>query len=616
MMVEEAVAEIARPEAACTFVHRMNFGAEMGADGNVTFRVWAPEASTLQLELSSAGTLLPMQSISNGCHELTIPASHGTLYRFVLPSGLRVPDPASRYQPNDAGGPSMVVDPRRFQWRCTDWKGRSWDEAVLYELHIGTFTPEGTFSAARQRLPYLVSLGVTAVEIMAIGDFPGARGWGYDGVAMYAPDANYGTPDDLKALVDEAHALGLMVLLDVVYNHFGPEGNYLPQLFPDVCTNRYSTPWGAALNFDAQHSSKTREFIIQNALYWLEEFQMDGLRLDAVHAIIDASPVHVLDELAHRVREAAADRHVHLILESDDTVWHRLIRDTASMPLLSTAQWNHDAKELAHVALTPPSADGVPEMHRLGRALTEGFTSEPAKFGSGHDRVEAPVRIPPGGFVAFLQTHDLVGNRLRGERLSHLASMQVLRALSSVYLLLPQIPMLFMGEEWAASTPFPYFCDFSGDLADAVRKGRLDQFTTPQQREDTAFLATVPDPLDPQTFLSAKLHWHELAELEHAAMLDHYRGLLHTRQQKIVPLLRHLQDHNGSFVVTGERCMTVAWRTGGDAAQGSTLRLEMNLSAAAGAVLEEPAGESLWMEGEMLPNGRLGPWSVRWTLLR
>ncbi len=589
----------------------MSFGTEVVGTGQTTFRVWAPEAPSLQLELCDSGTLLDMQSVSNGCYELTADAPAGARYRYILPNGLRVPDPASRFQPEDTDGPSMVIDPRSYSWQDLPWKGRPWEEAVLYELHIGTFTPEGTFRAAIAKLDHLLDLGVTAVEIMAIGDFAGARGWGYDGVLMYAPDSAYGTPDDLKALVDAAHARGLMVILDVVYNHFGPEGNYLPQLFPDICTNRYTTPWGQALNFDAKHSEKTREFIIHNALYWIEEFRMDGLRLDAVHAIIDSSSTHILDELAHRVHGIAGDRQIHLILESDDTVWHRLIRDSASMPLLSTAQWNHDSRELAHAAITASQRlpDDLITIERLGRALVEGFTSEPPKFGSGHDRVPAPVRIPPSGFISFLQTHDLIGNRLRGERLNHLAPANILDALRAIYLLLPQIPMLFMGEEWAASTPFPYFCDFDGDLAEAIRWGRLEQFTTSAERGDAAFLASIPDPVDEQTFLSAKLRWSERVEQGHAETMQLYRDLLRTRRDQIIPRLRTFVEENGTFQILNASCLQVQWKLNGGA-----LRLDLNLSGEQSAHFAESRGHRIWLQGTETSSTHLGPWSVRWTV--
>ncbi|MBV8401461.1 MAG: putative maltokinase, partial [Acetobacteraceae bacterium] len=295
---------------AATRTHHMPFAAELQADGRVRFRLWAPPHRGVQIELD--GETAAMRAIGEGWHELiTDRARAGTKYRFVLPDGLRVPDPASRSQPDDVHGPSEVVDPADYAWRDTNWSGRPWEEAVVYELHIGAFTPKGTFRAAIGKLDHLVGLGVTAIEIMPIGDFPGRRNWGYDGVLPCAPDSSYGRPEDLKALVEAAHHRGLMVLLDVVYNHFGPEGAYIHPIAPQTFTDRHKTPWGSAINFDGPDSAPVREFVIHNALYWIEEFQLDGLRLDAVHAILDDSPKHLLEELAERVRAAAPDRHIH-----------------------------------------------------------------------------------------------------------------------------------------------------------------------------------------------------------------------------------------------------------------------------------------------------------------
>ncbi len=593
----------------------MPFGAELQPDGKVRFRVWAPEARTLHLDLEGLAEHLPMHADEAGWFDLTTDqAGVQSRYRYVLPNGMRVPDPVSRSQPDDVNGPSAVMDPTTYAWRVPRWRGRAWEEAVIYELHIGTFTPEGTFTAAAGRLPHLVELGITAIEIMSLGEFPGRWNWGYDGVLPYAPDSNYGTPDELKSLVDQAHEAGIMVILDVVYNHFGPEGNYIPQYFPDICTDRYQTPWGQALNFDAQHGEQTRAFIIHNALYWIEEFRMDGLRLDAVHAIIDSSSTHVLDELAQRVRQVAGDRHIHLVLESDDTMWQRLIRDQAAAPLLSTAQWNHDSKQLLVLGLTSEQDrerdQDLRDTNLLGRALVEGFTSQPPSgvLREGAEVSEQPEFIPPGGFVAFLQTHDLVGNRIRGERIGHLGQAQALRAIAAIYLLSPQIPMLFMGEEWSASTPFPYFCDFQGDLADAVRKGRLAQFTSEQERADQAYLSTLPDPLAESTFLSARLKWEELKGQPHAAWLDFYRSALRVRREQIVPLLLECPASVGSFEVPDARLLRVKWRM-----KAGTLQLDANLSSQPSPLMTAPADRQIWFEGPQFHSAGLPPWSVRWT---
>ena len=588
--------------------HRMPFGAEVQPDGSVRFRVWAPEAGSLALAIDGIPDSLAMATMSEGWYELTTPlARAGSCYRFVLPDGLHVPDPVSRSQPHDASGPSEVIDPCNYSWRTLDWKGRCWEETVLYELHVGTFTEAGTFLAAIEKLDHLVRLGITAIEIMSIGEFPGGRNWGYDGVLLYAPDSHYGRPDDLKALVDAAHERGMMVILDVVYNHFGPEGNYLPQYFPDICTDRYRTPWGKALNFDDRHSEQTREFIIQNALYWIEEYRMDGLRLDAVHAIFDTSSTHILDELAQRVRSTAAGRSVHLILESDDTMRERLVRGDRSNPLLSTAQWNHDMQQLTRLALNRGGSaeEDRRATERLGRALVEGFTSEMP--GAPSNGTTQPV--PPGGFIAFLQSHDLIGNRLRGERITQLLPAHVVRALAAIYLLLPQIPMLFMGEEWAASSPFPYFCEFSGDLGEAVRRGRLEQFASADQLADPEYLASVPDPLAESTFRSAKLNWTEMATGAHAQWLEWYTRILTTRNHSLVPLLPRLRENSGGCRMLGPRLIEASWKLG-----GRDLRVDANLSDNAWNRFDPALDEILWQEGRGNREGLLEPWSVRWSL--
>lgn len=593
--------------------HSMPFGAEVQADGSVRFRIWAPEASSMGLVLEGHPEPLPMPSVTDGWYEITTPTARtGSRYRFVLPTGARVPDPASRYQPEDVNGSSEVVDPAAYPWQSSGWNGLSWDQAVLYELHLGTFTEEGTFRAAIAKLDHLAELGITAVEIMAVGEFPGRRNWGYDGVLLYAPDSTYGRPEDLKALIEAAHDRGMMIILDVVYNHFGPEGNYLPQYFPQVTTDRYSTPWGQALNFEDHNGVQTREFIVQNALYWIEEFNVDGLRLDAVHAIMDTSPTHILDELAQRVRAISGDRPVHLILESDDTMWHRLARDGEAAPLFCTAQWNHDVQQLSRLAMMPEGdeQEARRQTEHLGKALTEGFTAvlkQPADVPAVLEGAACDP-VPPGGFIAFIQTHDLVGNRLRGERISHLASTEIVQALAAVYLMLPQVPMLFMGEEWGATSPFPYFCDFQGDLAEAVRKGRLEQFGAHLASDGSS--TSIPDPMAEETFLSAKLHWKELDEPDHALLYSWYRGVLRARREFILPLLPRISEHSDSFYVLGPRALAVQWELNG----GGRLRLEANLSKMPHCCFRPPIGRVLWQQGTELSPDYLGAWSVRWSL--
>src|SRR5277367_5236282 len=489
----------------------MPFGAELQADGRVRFRLWASPHRDVQIELD--GETVAMQWVGEGWHELlTDRARAGTRYRFVLPDGLRVPDPASRYQPEDVHGPSEVVDPKAYVWGDAGWSGRPWQEAVVYELHIGAFTPEGTFRAAIGKLDHLVALGVTAIEIMPIGDFPGRRNWGYDGVLPYAPDSSYGRPEDLKALVDAAHSRGLMILLDVVYNHFGPEASFLQAISPQFFTDRHKTPWGGAVDMDSETAHPVREYFIHNALYWIEEFHFDGLRLDAVHAIVDFSAVHVLRELAERVRSAFPDRQIHLILENEENAASRLARDAEGRPCAYTAQWNDDAHHVLHITATGEAAgyyaDFIGRSELLGRALAEGFAFQGEMMPyRGTTRGEPSGGLPPSVFVAFLQNHDQIGNRAFGDRLEAIASPEAARAVGAVCLLLPQIPMLFMGQEWGASQPFPFFCDFSAKLADAVRTGRREEFARFPEFQSPATRERIPDPTSDETFLSAKLGW-------------------------------------------------------------------------------------------------------------
>ncbi len=511
---------------------RRQHGAEYRPEGGVRFRLWAPAHDRISLSLEPEGRLLPMRGISGGWHELDVDeAAVGALYRFALPDGLKVPDPASRFQPRDVHGPSEVIDAASYRWTDQGWRGRAWHEAVIYELHIGAFTEEGTFRAAIERLDHLAHLGVTALEIMPVADFPGRWNWGYDGVLLYAPDASYGRPEDFKALIEAAHQRGLMVLLDVVYNHFGPDGNYLSSYAPRFFTRRHKTPWGDAINYDGKHSKPVREFIIENALYWIEEYHLDGLRLDAVDAIVDNSPKHVLDELAERVRAATADRHVHLVLENFHNEARRLARGADGRPLHYTAQWNDDVHHVLHAAATSEDkgyyADYIGDTGKLGRALTEGFVFQGETMAyRGSPRGEPSADLPPTAFIAFIQNHDQVGNRAFGERIAAIASPASVRAIAAVYLLLPQVPMLFMGEEWAASQPFPFFCDFSGELANAVRKGRRKEFAKFPEFKDEKARERIPDPQAETTFASAKLNWDGATTEPHAGWLDWYRRLL------------------------------------------------------------------------------------------
>jgi malto-oligosyltrehalose trehalohydrolase len=587
------------------------FGAELQADGRVRFRLWAPRHDRIELHLQgdgpqSAPRLLPMQRESDGWHSLiSAEARAGSLYSYRLPDGMSVPDPASRFQPSDVHQASEVIDPGSYHWSDDKWHGRPWQEAVIYELHIGCFTSSGTYLAARERLDHLLHLGVSAIEVMPVADFAGRRNWGYDGVLPYAPDASYGRPEHFKAFIDAAHRKGLMVILDVVYNHFGPEGNYLSLYSPQFFNERHQTPWGAAVNYDADSSATVREFVIRNALYWLEEFHLDGLRLDAVHAIHDDSPTHLLTELAQRVRAAGLPRAAYLILENEHNEASRLSASGYN------AQWNDDVHHVLHVAATGERegyyADYVADTDKLGRALAQGFAFQGEVMPyRGSARGEPSAASPPHCFVAFVQNHDQIGNRALGERLHRIAPAAAVRAVTAVYLLLPQIPMLFMGEEWHADSPFEFFCDFGTELAQAVRDGRRKEFSRFAAFQSVEARERIPDPQAEQTFLDSKLDWDQLTQPSHASTLHWYQELLAVRRRHIVPLIAAI-EHGGTYRKVGPGAVVVQWHT-----SSAELTLLANLSAGTVSGFPEVPGHLLWEENQIGTDGTYGPWCVRW----
>jgi maltooligosyltrehalose trehalohydrolase len=556
----------------------MPFGAAVLAQGGVRFRLWAPAARTVDVVIGQRAR--PMQRREGGWHELVErDAGAGTLYQYRIDGRQLVPDPASRFQPRDVDGPSEVIDPSRYPWKEAGWRSRPWGEAVIYELHVGSFTPEGTYRAAIAKLGHLAEHGITAIELMPLSDFAGRRNWGYDGVLPYAPDSAYGRPEDLEALVEAAHAAGLMVFLDVVYNHFGPKGNYLGLYAPQFFTERYKTPWGAAINFAHE---VVRQYFVHNALYWLEEYHFDGLRFDAVHAIHDDSPRHILDE----IRDAAPARK-HLVLENDANQ-ARFVG-----PGKYNAQWNDDSHHAYHVLATG-ECDGyyvayadAPARY-LARCLAEGFAyqGEVSPF-SKESRGEKSGHLPPSCFVDFLQNHDQIGNRALGERLTMLADQRKLKALTAIQLLAPSPPLLFMGEEWGCRQPFLFFCDFEGELGEAVRKGRRAEFS-----RFAGFTGEIPDPLAESTFQASVLDW---AKADHV-WLAHYKHLLTLRQSHIVPL----DCGPGRYRMLGERAFEVTW---------GKLVLIANCGDEPVAVKDPPSAKPLWTNGA--PGG---PWTVNWWL--
>jgi malto-oligosyltrehalose trehalohydrolase len=593
----------------------MPFGAQLGTQG-VEFRLWAPSASRVDLLLEDAAQpqVRPMSECGQGWFARTEPdARAGTRYRFRIDAAFDVPDPASRWNDTDAEGPSVVMDPAAFDWGEEPWTGRPWHEAVIYELHIGAFTPEGSFRATTEKLDHLQSLGVTMLELMPIGDFPGQRGWGYDGVLPFAPDSAYGTPDELKALIRAAHARGLGVVLDVVYNHFGPQGNFLARFAPQFSTPKHSTPWGEAMNFDQGGSATVREFFVHNALYWIEEFQFDGLRLDAVHAIHDQSQVHILTAIARAVRAGPGrTRRVHLIAENhaNDAATLGYPRDWDRFD----AQWNDDVHHCLHVILSGESAGYYADFARqpqaqLARGLAEGFVFQGEH--SEHDgraRGSPSDHLPPTAFVNFLQNHDQIGNRPLGERLIAIAAgEQALRAAVSILLLAPAVPLLFMGEEWGSTVPFPYFCDFNGELAEQVRQGRREEFAGFAKLSGDRG-ESLPDPTAPDTFESSRLDWSRLHDPEATRWLEFYRRLLGIRRTEIMPLIPEIRSARYAFAGPGT-ATRVAWSL----SDGSNLVLLYNLSAEQTSNPQRSEGRLLYTSApSAAAQQHLDPWSVIW----
>ncbi|AZF64223.1 MULTISPECIES: malto-oligosyltrehalose trehalohydrolase [unclassified Pseudomonas] len=563
-------------------------GAIMLDAQHTRFALWAPDAFYVSVELED-GKSIAMLPQADGWFEVEIQCPAGTRYRYNIDGENDVPDPASRAQAEDVHGWSVVVDPLAYQWRHSHWQGRPWHEAVIYELHVGVL---GGYAAVQKQLPRLAELGVTAIELMPLAQFPGERNWGYDGVLPYAPHSSYGSPEQLKQLIDSAHEHGLAVMLDVVYNHFGPDGNYLGQYANGFFQEDVHTPWGAGIDFDRR---EVRDFFLDNALMWLLEYRFDGLRLDAVHAIDNPD---FLKELAHRVRQQVdTGRHVWLVLENELNQASLLKNDF-------DAQWNDDFHNVLHVLLTGETdayysdfAENPTE--KLARCLGEGFIYQGHTTRHGHERGEPSGDLPPSAFVAFLQNHDQIGNRALGERLHQLCSPQALKAATTLLLLSPMIPLLFMGDEVNAEEPFLFFTDHHGELAEAVREGRRNEFADfaafkdPQRREH------IPDPNALPTFLQSA---PAFTENQHAQF---YRQLLSLRHQQIVP---HLP---GSVAlgaqVLGQGAVSARWRLG----NGSVLQIDLNLGA---EPLDHPAPPHLLFETPAGEGAHLAPFSARVAL--
>jgi malto-oligosyltrehalose trehalohydrolase len=589
------------------------FGPRWLPRGGARFSLFAPgrDRVLLRLRTRAGATALPraMERDARGWHVLECAdCEPGDRYAFDL-GDLTVPDPASRYQPEGVHGPSELVDLGAHAWRAR-WQGRPWHEAVVYELHVGTFSPEGNWAGLEARLDHLAGLGITAIELMPLAQFSGRRGWGYDGVLPYAPHAAYGRPEDLQRCIDAAHERGLMVLLDVVYNHFGPDGFYISTYWPRFFDQGEHTPWGAAINYGGAGHEEVREYVIGNAEYWLREFRFDGLRFDAVHAIRDHGDPRLLAEMAERLRAAATGREVHLVVENEDNEPALLDRDAGARRY--TAQWNDDVHHGLHVALTGEEegyyADYRPRPELLPRALAEGFGFQGEYMHARDGTRGAPsAHVPPASFVDFLQNHDQIGNRAMGERLTALAPRAAIDAALTLLLLGPHVPMLFMGEEWGTTRPFRYFCDFPEPLASAVRDGRRREFAHFAAFADPAAREAIPDPLDPATFEACVLDWQARDSKAGRARLERVRDLLALRAREIVPWLAGCGRVDGSWQVQGT-AFAVTWRGG-----GRTLAVRANLADSPAELRASPGAEfARW--GEADENG-LGPWAVHWSWL-
>ncbi|MDD2541554.1 MAG: malto-oligosyltrehalose trehalohydrolase [Desulfuromonadaceae bacterium] len=542
---------------------RLDIGATPLENGSTCFRVWAPNVKKLSVLIldEDKKKVTPLIEEGDGYFTATIESvREGDRYFYLLDDGAERPDPASRFQPAGVHGPSQVVAPYRYDWNDNGWPGIPLDKYIIYELHVGVFTPDGTFDAVISRLDYLCTLGITAVELMPVAQFPGDRNWGYDGTYIYAPQNSYGGPDGLKRLVDACHSKGLAVIMDVVYNHLGPEGNYLHGFGP-YFTDRYRTPWGDAVNFDGPDSDPVRSYFISNALYWITEFHIDALRLDAIHGIYDFSARHILQELTGAIHQhgAALNRLVYVIAESDlNDV--RVINPTDLGGYGLDAQWNDDFHHALRSLLTGDRAGYYGDFglfSHIVKGFREGFilSGEYSLF-RRRRHGSSSAEIPSGQLVVFSQNHDQVGNRMRGERLGEHLSLQQLKLAAATVLLSPYVPVLFMGEEYTESAPFPYFVSHGDvDLVKAVRQGRMNEFTA------FARQGTPPDPQAEETFLSAKLNPEQRHHGDHRILFNFYCELINLRKE-CSALARLSKDDMQIVACEEERVLTVIRRDG------------------------------------------------------
>jgi 1,4-alpha-glucan branching enzyme/maltooligosyltrehalose trehalohydrolase len=601
----------------------MPFGAALQPEGGVLFRLWGPAARQAEVAVypgagAAQPAFHPAECDAQGWWECVVESAEaGTLYQWRIDGELLVPDPASRQNPYGVFSPSAVVDPLQFEWD-SDWTGRPWNEVVLYEMHTGAFTREGTFDAACEKLAGLARLGITAVELMPVADFPGRFGWGYDGVLHFAPHERYGTPDQLKHFIQHAHRLGLMVFMDVVYNHFGPSGNFLGRYAPQFFSETHASPWGAAINFDDAASRDVRDFFIHNALYWVQEFRIDGLRLDAVHAIVDNGRPHILKEISSAVRAATPGRHVHLVLENENNEYAWLARQP--LPGRYDAQWNDDFHHVLHVSLTGETQRyyhdyGDEPLNQLARCLSHGMLYEPSKRREGGARAEpreAPAQ-PLGALVNFAHNHDQTGNRPFGERLRELVPPGAAPIATLLALLTPAVPMLFFGEEFGSATPFLYFADWEGDLRDAVREGRRREFGHVAQDRDGR-PRTLPDPCDGTTFDASRPDEAQRASEDGRRWLEMVRRALEARRTHFVPRAHLLSTGSHTAHRVGETGIQVCWRYDDDMAIVLDLNVGPQPVNAGAPALSEAVEIFSHAYPEGTAEGVWPAWSARWWM--
>jgi maltooligosyltrehalose trehalohydrolase len=581
---------------------RLPVGAEV-VSGGVDFRVWTPRCRQVEVEIETgdAAGRHALVAEENGYFSCKIArAVTGDLYRFRLDGRNSFPDPASRFQPDGPHGPSQIVDPAAFAWSDHEWEGRSLSGQVLYEMHVGTFTREGTWEAAARELPELSALGITVIEVMPVADFPGRFGWGYDGVNLFAPTRLYGQPDDFRRFVDRAHASGLAVILDVVYNHLGPDGNYLPEFADAYFTDRYECEWGKALNFDGPDSDPVREFFIANAGYWIDEFHLDGFRLDATQAIHDASDRHVLLEISRRVRAAARGRSTIIVTENEPQN-SDLVRPAEKGGCELDGLWNDDFHHSAGVAVTGHSeayySDHLGTPQEFISAAKYGYLFQGQRYSWQDQRRGRPAfDLAPWRFVNYTENHDQVANSGRGLRLHRLTAPGRYRAMTACLLLFPGTPMIFMGQEFAASSPFFYFADHNPELAALVRKGRAEFLSQFRSLDRPGLADGLADPSDPATFDRCKLDFVE--RTGHAEWYRLHKDLLRLRRDD--PAFRPRDQRHVDGAVLGPNAFLLRYFVDGlnDRLLLVNFGRDLHLNAAPEPLLAPPPGTG---------------WNVRWS---